>query len=169
MRDECPLVLGDNVTVGHAVTLHGCVIESRCLIGMGAIILNGATIGAGSIVAAGALITERTAIPAGSLVMGSPGKVKRMLTVIDQASRDLLPPETALWNRVETTARRTFETFGFAEIRLPILEQTELFARSIGLETEVVSKEMYTFPEKLDFLRENLRTVTEAMESEGRL
>jgi len=88
MRDECPLVLGDNVTVGHAVTLHGCVIESRCLIGMGAIILNGATIGAGSIVAAGALITERTAIPAGSLVMGSPGKVKRVLTGIDQASID---------------------------------------------------------------------------------
>jgi len=88
MRDECPLVLGDNVTLGHAVTLHGCVIESRCLIGMGAIILNGARIGAGSIVAAGALITERTAIPAGSLVMGSPGKVKRMLTGIDLASID---------------------------------------------------------------------------------
>jgi len=88
MRDECPLVLGDNVTVGHSVTLHGCVIESRCLIGMGAIILNGATIGAGSIVAAGALITERTVIPAGSLVMGSPGKVKRILTGIDQASID---------------------------------------------------------------------------------
>src|SRR6266850_3116601 len=88
MRDECPLVLGENVTVGHSVTLHGCVIESRCLIGMGAIILNGATIGAGSIVAAGTLITERTVIPAGSLVMGSPGKVKRILTGIDQASID---------------------------------------------------------------------------------
>jgi len=88
MRDECPLVLGDNVTVGHSVTLHGCVIESRCLIGMGAIILNGATVGSGSIVAAGALITERTVIPASSLVMGSPGKVKRILTGIDQASID---------------------------------------------------------------------------------
>src|SRR6266404_605720 len=88
MRDECPLVLGDNVTVGHSVTLHGCVIESRCLIGMGAIILNGATIGAGSIGAARTLITEGTAIPAGSLVMGSPGKVKRILTGIDQASID---------------------------------------------------------------------------------
>jgi carbonic anhydrase/acetyltransferase-like protein (isoleucine patch superfamily) len=88
MRDECPLVLGDNVTVGHSVTLHGCIIESRCLIGMGAIILNGATIGAGSIVAAGTLVTERTVIPAGSLVMGSPGKVKRILTGIDQASID---------------------------------------------------------------------------------
>jgi carbonic anhydrase/acetyltransferase-like protein (isoleucine patch superfamily) len=88
MRDECPLVLGDNVTVGHSVTLHGCVIESRCLIGMGAVILNGATVGSGSIVAAGTLITERTVIPASSLVMGSPGKVKRILTGIDQASID---------------------------------------------------------------------------------
>jgi len=76
------------VTIGHSVTLHGCTIESRCLIGMGAVILNGVTIGAGSIVAAGTLITERTAIPPGSLVMGSPGKVKRMLTGIDQASID---------------------------------------------------------------------------------
>jgi len=88
MRDEYPLILGDDVTVGHSVTLHGCTIESRCLIGMGAVILNGVTIGAGSIVAAGTLITERTAIPAGSLVMGSPGKVKRALTGIDQASID---------------------------------------------------------------------------------
>jgi carbonic anhydrase/acetyltransferase-like protein (isoleucine patch superfamily) len=88
MRDEWPLILGDDVTVGHSVTLHGCTIESRCLIGMGAIILNGVTVGAGSIVAAGTLLTERTAIPAGSLVMGSPGKVKRLLTGIDQASID---------------------------------------------------------------------------------
>jgi len=71
MRDEWPLILGDDVTVG-----------------MGAVILNGVTIGAGSIVAAGTLITERTAIPAGSLVMGSPGRVKRVLTGIDQASID---------------------------------------------------------------------------------
>jgi carbonic anhydrase/acetyltransferase-like protein (isoleucine patch superfamily) len=88
MRDEYPLILGDDVTVGHAVTLHGCTIESRCLIGMGAIILNGVTIGSGSIIAAGTLITERTAIPPGSLVLGQPGKIKRMLTPIDQASID---------------------------------------------------------------------------------
>jgi carbonic anhydrase/acetyltransferase-like protein (isoleucine patch superfamily) len=88
MRDEYPLILGDDVTVGHGVTLHGCHIEARCLIGMGSIILNGVTIGTGSIVAAGTLITERTAIPAGSLVVGHPGKVKRALTVIDQASID---------------------------------------------------------------------------------
>ena len=88
MRDERPLILGDDVTVGHSVTLHGCTIESRCLIGMGAVILNGVTIGAGSIVAARTLITERTAIPAGSLVVGSPGKVRRALTEIDKASID---------------------------------------------------------------------------------
>src|SRR5580692_10566802 len=85
MRDEHALVLGDDVTIGHSVTLHGCTIESRCLIGMGAIILNGAHIGTGSIVAAGALIPERTMIPSGSLVMGQPGKVKRTLTEADQA------------------------------------------------------------------------------------
>jgi carbonic anhydrase/acetyltransferase-like protein (isoleucine patch superfamily) len=86
MRDEWPLTLGDDVTVGHSVTLHGCAIESRCLIGMGAILLNGVRIGTGSIVAAGTLIPERTVIPPGSLVMGQPGKVKRTLSEADQAS-----------------------------------------------------------------------------------
>jgi carbonic anhydrase/acetyltransferase-like protein (isoleucine patch superfamily) len=88
MRDEYPLILGDDVTVGHAVTLHGCTIANRCLIGMGSIILNGVTIGEGSIVAAGALILERTAIPPSSLVVGHPAKIKRHLTGIDQASID---------------------------------------------------------------------------------
>jgi carbonic anhydrase/acetyltransferase-like protein (isoleucine patch superfamily) len=86
MKDQYPLVLGDEVTVGHSVTLHGCTIESHVLIGMGCIVLNGAVIGANSIVAAGTLITERTAIPAGSLVMGSPGKVKRPLNEKELAS-----------------------------------------------------------------------------------
>lgn len=86
MKDQYPLVLGDEVTVGHAVTLHGCTIESRVLIGMRATILNGAVIGTGSIIAAGTLITERTVIPAGSLVMGAPGKVKRPVTAEDLAS-----------------------------------------------------------------------------------
>ena len=83
MKDQYPLILGDDVTVGHSVTLHGCTIESHVLIGMGSIILNGAVIGSGSIIAAGALVTERSVIPAGSLVMGSPGKVKRSLTAIE--------------------------------------------------------------------------------------
>jgi carbonic anhydrase/acetyltransferase-like protein (isoleucine patch superfamily) len=86
MKDEYPLVLSDDVTVGHSVTLHGCTIESRVLIGMGCIVLNGAVIGANSIIAAGTLVTERTVIPPGSLVMGSPGKVKRPLTAIDRDS-----------------------------------------------------------------------------------
>jgi histidyl-tRNA synthetase len=60
----------------------------------------------------------------------------------------LMPPETALWNRVEQTANEVFGTFGFGETRLPIFEPNELFARSIGLETDVVSKEMYTFEDR---------------------
>jgi gamma-carbonic anhydrase len=88
MRDEYPLILGDNVTVGHSVTLHGCTIESRCLIGMGAVILNGVKIGTGSIVAAGTLLLEKTEVPAASLVVGHPGKVKRSLTPVDQAAID---------------------------------------------------------------------------------
>jgi histidyl-tRNA synthetase len=62
-----------------------------------------------------------------------------------RGTRDLLPPETALWNHVEQTAHEVFSTFGFGEIRPPVLEQTDLFARSIGEDTDVVSKEMYEF------------------------
>lgn len=83
MKDQYPLVVGDEVTVGHSVTLHGCVIHSRCLIGMRATILNGAVVGENCIIAAGTLITERTVIPSGSLVMGAPGKVKRQVTAED--------------------------------------------------------------------------------------
>jgi histidyl-tRNA synthetase len=59
--------------------------------------------------------------------------------------RDILPPASALWNRVEQAARDVFESYNFADIRLPIFEETSLFARSIGADTDVVSKEMYTF------------------------
>src|SRR5713226_3897638 len=65
-----------------------------------------------------------------------------------KGTRDLLPPETELWNRVEQTAREVFGTFGFGEIRPPIFEQTELFARAVGGETDIVSKEMYTFEDR---------------------
>jgi carbonic anhydrase/acetyltransferase-like protein (isoleucine patch superfamily) len=88
MRDTHPLILGDAVTIGHGVVVHGCTIESRCLIGMGSIILNGARIGAGSIVAAGTLVPEGTDVPPGSLFMGHPGKFRRALTDADQASID---------------------------------------------------------------------------------
>src|ERR1700676_1363851 len=62
-----------------------------------------------------------------------------------KGTRDLLPPETELWNRVEQTAREVFGTFGFGEIRPPIFEPTELSARAVGLETDIVGKEMYSF------------------------
>jgi histidyl-tRNA synthetase len=65
-----------------------------------------------------------------------------------KGTRDLLPPETALWNRVEQTAHAIFATFGFGEIRVPIFEPTELFARAVGGETDIVSKEMYTFEDR---------------------
>jgi histidyl-tRNA synthetase len=77
-----------------------------------------------------------------------------------KGTRDILPPETALWNRVEQTAHEVFATFGYGEIRLPVLEPTELFARSIGLNTDVVSKEMYTFEDhdvqSLEIIRSHL-------------
>jgi len=79
MKQQYGVYLGEYVTVGHSVTLHGCVIEDRCLIGMGSIILNGARIGAGSIIAAGTLIPEKTVVEPGSLWMGSPGKFRRKL------------------------------------------------------------------------------------------
>src|ERR1700722_13589887 len=63
--------------------------------------------------------------------------------------RDILPPESGLWDRVEQTAREVFGTFGFAEISLPIFEQKALFARSIGLDTDVVSKEMYSLEDHI--------------------
>src|SRR6202162_1687491 len=65
-----------------------------------------------------------------------------------KGTRDLLPPETQLWNRVEQTAHEVFATFGFSEIRPPIFEPTELLARAVGGETDIVSKEMYTFEDR---------------------
>jgi carbonic anhydrase/acetyltransferase-like protein (isoleucine patch superfamily) len=75
-----PTILGDEITVGHGAIVHGCTIEDRCLIGMGAILLNGARVGHGSIVAAGTLLPEGCVVPPRSLVMGSPGRVKRAVT-----------------------------------------------------------------------------------------
>jgi carbonic anhydrase/acetyltransferase-like protein (isoleucine patch superfamily) len=80
MTGTHPTTIGDHVTIGHGAIVHGCTIENQCLIGMGAILLNGAHIGTGSIVAAGTLVTENMKVPPKSMVMGSPGKVKRLLT-----------------------------------------------------------------------------------------
>ncbi|QNI36864.1 histidine--tRNA ligase [Edaphobacter albus] len=65
-----------------------------------------------------------------------------------RGTRDLLPPETELWNRVESTARSVFTRYGFGEIRTPVFEATELFARGVGEETDIVSKEMYTWDDR---------------------
>ncbi len=83
MKDTHPTVIGDDVTVGHAAVVHGCTIEDRCLIGMGAILLNGVTVGTGSIIAAGTLLPEGMQVPPRSLVMGAPGKVRRTLSDAD--------------------------------------------------------------------------------------
>lgn len=82
-----PLVIGPDCTIGHKAMLHGCIIGAGTLIGMGATVLNGARIGAGCLIGAGALITEGKEIPDGSLVMGAPGKVVR---VLDAEARERL-------------------------------------------------------------------------------
>jgi len=85
MNGTHPTTIGDEVTIGHGAIVHGCTIEHQCLVGMGAILLNGSHVGAGSIVAAGSLVVEEMKIPPGSLVMGSPAKVRRLLTHAETA------------------------------------------------------------------------------------
>ena len=80
MTDTHPTSIGDDVTIGHGAIVHGCTVEDRCLIGMGAILLNGCRIGSGSIVAAGTLVPEGAVVPPGSMVMGVPGKVRRPIS-----------------------------------------------------------------------------------------
>ena len=77
--DGHPTIIGNDVTIGHRVMLHGCTIEDACLIGMSATILDGAVIGKESIVGAGALVTKNKIFPPRSLIMGSPAKVIREL------------------------------------------------------------------------------------------
>lgn len=84
-HDTHPLIIGDEVTVGHHVVLHGCTIKDRVLVGMGAILMDGVVIGEECVIGAGALITEGTVVPPGSLVLGSPGRVKRSVTDEERA------------------------------------------------------------------------------------
>ena len=79
MSDGNPTIIGNDVTVGHRVMMHGCTIEDACLIGMSATILDGAVIGKESIVGAGSLVTKNKVFPPRSLIMGSPAKVIRSL------------------------------------------------------------------------------------------
>lgn len=75
-----PVVIGDDVSIGHNAVVHGCTIGDGSLIGMGSVILSGAVIGAGCLIAGGAVVLEETVIPDGSLVAGVPAKVRRPLT-----------------------------------------------------------------------------------------
>ena len=85
-----PCIIGERVGVGHRVILHGCTVEPHCLIGMGSTLLNGAVVEQGSVIAAGAVIPERMRVPAGSLVMGVPGRIIR-------------PVDETLRRRIEST------------------------------------------------------------------
>lgn len=85
LADDHPALLGELVTVGHKAIVHACTIHDEVLVGMGAIILDGAEIGARSIIGAGALVTMHTKIPPGSLVVGSPARVRRALSLEEQA------------------------------------------------------------------------------------
>ena len=77
-----------------------------------------------------------------------------------RGTRDLLPPETALWNRIEATARDVFARYNFGEIRTPVFEETALFARSVGEETDIVSKEMYTWEDRARAQSEKTQSLT---------
>src|ERR1700756_512417 len=77
-----------------------------------------------------------------------------------RGTRDLLPPETALWNRIEAAARSVFARYNFGEIRTPIFEDTGLFARSVGEETDIVSKEMYTWEDRARAQSEKTQSLT---------
>lgn len=81
-----PISIGQNVTVGHKVMLHGCTIGDGALIGMNAVVLNGAKIGKGCLIGANALVTENMQVPDGSMVLGSPGKIVKALDEKTQAS-----------------------------------------------------------------------------------
>jgi carbonic anhydrase/acetyltransferase-like protein (isoleucine patch superfamily) len=78
-RDTHPTILGDDVTVGHNVTLHGCTIGNRVLVGMGAVVLDGVDIGDDCIIGAGSVVAPGTKVPAGHLALGNPARVKRPL------------------------------------------------------------------------------------------
>ena len=86
MNGTHPTTIGDDVTIGHAAIVHGCTLRDRILVGMGAILLHGVEVGEDSIVAAGSLLPEGLVVPPRSLVMGSPGKVRRQLSDEDVAS-----------------------------------------------------------------------------------
>ena len=85
LADDFPCIVGNYVTIGHSAVVHACTVGDEVLVGMGAVILDGAVIGEQSIIGAKALVTQGTKIPAGSLVLGAPAKVVRMLSPKERA------------------------------------------------------------------------------------
>ncbi len=115
-----PVVVGDWVTVGHRAVLHGCTVESHCLIGMGAVVLNNVRVGEGSIVAAGALVLENTVIPPRSLYLGVPARFQRQLTDGDRVFIDLHASEYLKYKErylAEQGKARTVESVVSATLR----------------------------------------------------
>jgi carbonic anhydrase/acetyltransferase-like protein (isoleucine patch superfamily) len=108
-----PCVVGNRVTVGHRVILHGCFIDDDCLIGMGAVLLNGARIGSGSVIGAGALVLEHTNVPSGSLVLGFPAKIVRQ---VDDSMRERI--EHAWRHYVEKAQQHNAGNFPLAKNHL---------------------------------------------------
>lgn len=86
LADDWPAIIGEMVTVGHGAIVHACTIADEVLVGMGAVILDGAEIGARSIIGANSLVTAGMKIPAGSMVLGSPAKITRQLSIGEQSS-----------------------------------------------------------------------------------
>jgi carbonic anhydrase/acetyltransferase-like protein (isoleucine patch superfamily) len=100
---DFPVTVGAGCTVGHRAILHGCTLGDNVLVGMGAIVLNGARIGDNCLIGAGALVPEGREIPAGSLVIGMPGKVARPLTAVEiERNRQSAVHYVANWKRFVT-------------------------------------------------------------------
>ncbi|MFZ9596025.1 MAG: gamma carbonic anhydrase family protein [Bdellovibrionia bacterium] len=125
-REKSPLNIGDEVTVGHRVMLHGCTVGNRVLIGMGAIVLDDAVIGDECIIGAGTLITKGVQIPPRSLVLGSPGRVIRPLTdeelaFLPQSAQNYVSDSTEYYSYVPGPVKwgasnSDLETFGVDEL-----------------------------------------------------
>ncbi len=105
VADDLPTVIGEWVTVGHKAIVHACEVGDEVLVGMGAILLDGAKIGDRCIIGANATVTMHTEIPEGSLVLGSPAKVRRALTVEEQAG-------IRLWAERYVTVSRAYLSLG---------------------------------------------------------
>lgn len=96
-----PTFVGDDVTLGHRVTLHGCTVKDRCLVGIGAVVMDGAVVGECSMVAAGSLVPPGMVVPPGTLAVGSPARVKR----------DLTPDEVAFFEKSAANYRAYAEQY----------------------------------------------------------